>query len=133
MSKTPSTRQLKMNDLIQQKLATLILRDVQDPRLKMVTICGVEVARDISFAKVYFSIMDQEHSVQDVLTAFKKASGFLRHHLAQTLDCRIVPILHFVHDTSFERADYLNRLIQRACEKDAAQAQSVSSSSDEEE
>ena len=119
MKKPPSTRQLKMNELIQQKLGTLILREVQDPRLQMVTISGVEVSKDMSFAKVYFSMIDAEHTLDEVMAALKNASGFLRHHLAQTLDTRIVPVLHFNHDISFERADYLNRLIQKAREKDA--------------
>lgn len=122
MKKPPTTRQLKMNDLIQQKLATLLLREVQDPRLQMVTISAVEVAKDLSLAKVYFSMIDTEHTIDEIMAAFKKASGFLRHHLAQTLDCRIVPVLHFVHDVSFDRADYLNRLIQKACDRDAQAA-----------
>jgi ribosome-binding factor A len=103
-----------MNDLIQRKLGTLILKEVQDPRLKMVTISSVDVSKDMSFAKVYFSILGTDHTVEDALLALKKASGFLRHQLAQTLDCRIVPALSFMHDTSFERSDHMNRLIQKA-------------------
>ena len=54
-------RSHRVGDFIQRELAGIITREVKDPRLSpMLTISGVEVSRDLSVAKVYYSLFDAE-------------------------------------------------------------------------
>ena len=69
----------------------------------MVTLTDVEVTHDYAHAKVYFTLLNQEHSPEETLVGLNRAAGFLRTQLAHRMRLRIVPQLHFVFD-SFSRA-----------------------------
>jgi len=112
MSKT-SPRMQRVNDLIQKTLAELLRREIQDPRVKHVTILAVEITRDLAHAKVFFSVLDPE-KVPEVLKALEGASGFMRRLLAKKVDLRITPQLHFVYDNSSVHGQYMNDLIEKA-------------------
>jgi len=63
----------------------------------MLTIASVEVSRDLSLAKVYFSLFDpsEQHETKDALG---RAAGFLRRQLARQMNTRSVPQLRFYYD-----------------------------------
>jgi ribosome-binding factor A len=80
----------------------------------MVTITGIEVSRDQSHAKVFFTAFGAESAAETALEGLRRASGFLRTELAHRLSTRSVPELHFEHDVSVERGARLSRLIDEA-------------------
>ena len=87
---------------------------MKDPRLSpMLTISGVEVSRDLSVAKVYYSLFDAEEQ-KDTQTALVSASGFLRNQLARQMNTRSVPQLRFFFDDSAERGAHMPALIADA-------------------
>jgi len=103
-----------VGDFIQRELAGIITREVKDPRLSpMLTISGVEVSRDLSVAKVYYSLFDAEEQ-KDTQTALVSASGFLRNQLARQMNTRSVPQLRFFFDDSAERGAHMSALIADA-------------------
>jgi len=65
---------------IQREIAELVRLEINDPRVRLVTITGVEVAGDYSHAKVFFTRLDGKH--EEALQGLESASGFLRKHLA---------------------------------------------------
>lgn len=83
----------------------------------MVTIGDVEVSADLSVAKVYFSLPEDADSAT-VLEGLNRARGFLRSRLADTLSTRRTPQLQFYHDTTLERGDRLEALIEQARQRD---------------
>lgn len=83
-------------------LARLISQEIKDPRLGVVTITGVEVTRDLAYAKVYFVVRDEENQRDISLKILKQAAGFLRRRVADEITLRIVPELQFVYDASSE-------------------------------
>ena len=85
----------------------------------MVTVQAVEVVRDFSHAKVFFTFLGGELDQRGVTKALKEAAPMLRHELAQRMRMRSVPELHFVHDDSVERGMHLSSLIEQAVESDA--------------
>lgn len=99
-----------ISEMIQRKLSQIIRDEVRDPRLpKLVTISGVNVARDLSHAKVYFTVFDED---SDLITMIlNKASSYLRTALARSSTLRTVPQLHFVYDSSIDYGRRLSRLI----------------------
>lgn len=107
----------RVGDQIQRELAELLRLEVRDPRVKLVTLTGVEVARDYSHAKVFYTSLQGES--KDVQKGLEHASGFLRSQLAHVLKLRITPQLHFAYDASVERGSHLSQLIDQAIASDA--------------
>ena len=101
---------------IQREIAELVRLEINDPRVRLVTITGVEVANDYSHAKVFFTRLDGKH--EEALQGLEHASGFLRKHLAHSIKLRVMPQLHFVYDSSVERGSRLSQLIDQAVASD---------------
>ena len=98
MAQQPSYRTERVNELMRRELVLLLKQEAKDPRLKQVVITDVIVSRDLTSAKVFFSV--DEDSVKIVETSLNKASGFFRSSLSKTLDLRHTPTLSFIYDTA---------------------------------
>ena len=109
-----SARRARIADQIQRELADLIRLEVRDPRVRLVTLTAVELARDQSHARVFFTVLGPESEAREVLEGLQRAAGFLRTNLAHRLSTRTVPELHFAYDESIERGVRLSRLIEEA-------------------
>ncbi len=104
-------RGFRVADQIQRDVAVLV-RELKDPRIGMVTINAVEVTPDYAHAKVFFSLLTG--NVEECEAALNEAAGFLRNALFKKLQIHTVPTLHFVFDRTTERAADLSALIHRA-------------------
>jgi ribosome-binding factor A len=108
-------RRARIADQIQRELAELIRTELRDPRVgPMVTLTGVEMSRDQSHAKVFFTVLGAEAAAREAGEGLHRAAGFLRTLLAHRLTTRSVPELHFEHDESVERGVRLSKLIDEA-------------------
>lgn len=111
-------RSHRVADFIQRELSQLIRDEVKDPRLSpMMTITAVEVSRDLSNAKVHYSLIGApagSDEQQDTHDALGSAAGFLRRQLAQMMRTRSVPNLRFYFDDSSERGARMSALIDAA-------------------
>ena len=103
-------RPQKVADLIQRELADLLRHDVRDPRVGMVTLTSVDVAPDLSHAKIFFTLLNSEQK-DETTRALQRAAGFLRSQLSHRMTMYSTPQLRFVYDESVERGDRLSRLI----------------------
>lgn len=117
MSKEFSRAQ-RVADEIQRELAQLIQREVRDPRFGMVTISAVKVSKDLSYAKVYVTVLGDEVKTTEVVKALNKAAGFFRSLLARTMRLRVAPGLHFVYDSSVASGVKISALIDEAITSD---------------
>ena len=106
----------RIGQQIQRELAELLRHEVKDPRVRLVTLTAVEVARDYSHAKIHYTTLDG--ASKEVQSGLERASGFLRSHLAHAMQLRIIPQLHFVYDASVERGTHLSQLIDQAIASD---------------
>ena len=93
-----SYRAERVNELIRRELVLLLKQETKDPRLKQVVITDVIVSRDLTSAKIFFSV--DEDSINIVKPLLNKASGFFRSSLSKTLDLRHTPTLSFIYDTA---------------------------------
>jgi ribosome-binding factor A len=107
-----NARGARIADQIQRSLAELIRTEVRDPRVGLVTLTGVELSRDQSHAKVFYTVMGPDAAAAG--EGLARAAGFLRSALAHQLTIRKVPELHFEFDESVERGVRLSRLIDEA-------------------
>lgn len=101
---------------MQREVAELVRLEINDPRVRLVTITGVEVAGDYSHAKIFFTRLDGKHA--EAQEGLDRASGFLRSQLSRSLKLRVMPQLHFVYDASVERGSQLSQLIDQAVASD---------------
>ncbi len=107
-------RTRKIGELLQRELATIIPREMGDPRAAQATLTAVDVAPDLSHAKVYFTVLGGQAQARKVITALNSASAFLRHRLRERVILRHIPELRFFYDASVEQGDTIERLLARA-------------------
>lgn len=112
MKTTPRTR--RVADQIQRELAEIIREELKDPRVRMVTLTGVEVTTDLAHAKVYFSALADAAELAEITAGLRRASGFLRSALGRRMHIHNIPELAFVHDASVAEGVRLSRLIDEA-------------------
>lgn len=116
------SRTLRLGEQIRRDLAELLLREVKDPRLSLVTISDIEVANDLSVCKVFYTVLGSEFT-DEVQGALERSAGFLRSKLGKRIQCRRTPELRFTYDPTEETADVLERLIMRARLRDKVSGQ----------
>jgi ribosome-binding factor A len=107
-----TARSARIADQIQREISEIVRLELRDPRVGLVTFTGVELSRDQSHAKVFFTILGS--TADEALQGLQHAAGFLRSELAHRLTTRKVPELHFEYDESVERGVRLSRLIDEA-------------------
>lgn len=112
------SRALRVADQIQRELADLIQHEIKDPRVGQVTITAVEVTRDYSHAKVFYTTLASKEEKFLVENGLEHAKGFLRSNLSHRMKLRITPQLHFIYDESVERGVHLSKLIDDAIAQD---------------
>lgn len=116
-----------MASLIQEELATMILRDLDDPRLVgFPTVTRVQVAEDLSTADVFVTIMGTPGQQTAALNALKHSAGLMRSKLAKSLSTRTTPFLRIQMDEDLKRElgvlSLLDRVSQEKAEMDARAA-----------
>src|SRR5690606_8187555 len=95
------TRSTRVAEQLRREIGTLLRFGVKDPRAQDATVTDVEVSKDVSFARVYFSVLDDDaEKIRKTERALNHAAGFLRRELGQILRMRHVPELRFVYDQS---------------------------------
>lgn len=104
----------KVAHRMRREVAEILQRRIRDPRVSaMVSVTDVEVTQDLSFAKIYVSVMGKPEEVEASLQALAHAVGFVRHELGERMELREVPELRFIHDTSLERGARVEELLKR--------------------
>lgn len=102
----------RIEESLQRELAELIQHELEDPRVKNVTLSSVKVSPDLSHAKIYFVTLD-ESKADNTAKGLNKAGHYLRRQLAKKLELRIIPELHFFYDTTLRQAQHVVELINK--------------------
>ncbi len=114
-----SRRTDRLNELLRERLSTLLLREVRDPRLGgIVSVTSVEVSSDLREAKVFVSVLGTQEQMDATLEGFRAAAGYLQRNLIGELDLRRVPHLVFVPDTSIREGAEMAKLLKKARKAD---------------
>jgi ribosome-binding factor A len=102
----------RMGDLVRAELSDLLLREVQDPRIKLVSVTSVEVTPDMRRAVVRVSALGDEAQRLGALEALRHARGFLRTELSHRLTTRVTPELVFELDRGAEHSQTISDLLE---------------------
>lgn len=119
------TRLIRISERLRQELSEILLMESSDPRLKGITVTGVEVDRELAFADVFVCTIEGSQRSQEVISGLDHAHGFLRSELAHRMELRIFPKLRFHWDPTFEHADQIERLISSIHQGEAKQSTEV--------
>ena len=111
-----SIRMNRIASIMQEEISKIISMEIKDEDIKFVSINGVKVSSDLSYAKVYFTTLEDDK--RDSMTlALNKASGFIRSKICEVMDLRKCPEITFVYDTSVEYGRKIEDIIKKINEE----------------
>ena len=93
-----------------KEISYILMKEVKDEDIKFVTITGCDITNDLSFAKVYFTVLNQEKK-NTTLKALERAKSFIRGQISKRIDIRHTPELVFVFDESIEYGNRIEKVI----------------------
>ena len=108
----PAKRSDRVGALLRWAISELLLRDVKDPRIGMVTVTGVELSADLRHARVFVSPLGDAAARERALAGLASARPYLQSQVGKRLGLRFTPELRFLLDPSFETADRMERLLR---------------------
>jgi ribosome-binding factor A len=108
-----SRRVEKAAEAIREVVSMAILTELQDPRIRDVTVTYVEVSSDLRHAKVHVSVMGDETHQNLSLRGLQSAAGFLQAKVAKEIDMRYTPKLNFVLDQGVKRSIAVAQILQQ--------------------
>ena len=115
MKQSSSSR--KVNEQAREALASILLFEVSDPRLNLVTITGCEVSFDRSFCNVFYTTEPGRY--EEAAEGFEAARGRIRSLLGRSLSWRVTPELRFLLDSSVDEAQRISDALARDAERNA--------------
>ena len=101
----------RLNTAFVESISKIIHDDIKDSDVRFVTITDAKITNDLSFAKIYFTSLDDDKI--KVEKALNKASSFIRSRLCDIVDIRKMPELNFVYDNSIEYGKKIEDIIER--------------------
>jgi ribosome-binding factor A len=113
-------RLAKISHAIHQVVASAIVSELRDPRVKNVTVLGVAVAEDLRSAKVKVSVMGDEKTERLCLHGLRSAAGYLQSRIADRIESRYTPVLSFQVDRGVKRSIETSRLLRMEIGETAA-------------
>ena len=114
------SRNQRLGAQLQRCLSELLRFETKDPGLADISLTAVELSKDLSVAKVYFSLLNPDGDPEPALEGLQRAAGFLRGRLGNELTVRHVPELRFVHDDSVAHGAEISKLIDNATNADSS-------------
>lgn len=104
----------RLNSLLKEVIAEVILREVRHPEISpLLSITNVDVSKDLHHAKVYVSVIGSDKERTKTLAALESAAGFIAVHAAKKVVIRYFPQLTFKLDTSAETQMQIDAIIEK--------------------
>ena len=101
----------RIADRIRQELSDMLIRDLNDPRLRLINITDVKVDKELAFADIFVSAVEGSSRSEGILHGLESASGYIRRTLAARVELRTFPKLRFHWDPTPENADRIEKVL----------------------
>ncbi|GAA4876088.1 30S ribosome-binding factor RbfA [Ferrimonas pelagia] len=126
------SRTKRVGQQLQRELAMVMMREIRDDRLGMVTVNEVEVSRDMGYAKVFVTFLnDDADEVKKQLEALIELAPMIRTLLASRLKLRVMPEIRFQYDKSLVEGIRMASLVSKVRAEDDAKAEKHGTGEDE--
>lgn len=96
--------------MIREEVSKILMLEIKDEDIKFVTVTDCDTSNDLSYAKIYVTVLEQEKK-EETLKALNKASSFIRSELAKRIDIRNIPELKFYYDESINYGEKIDKII----------------------
>jgi ribosome-binding factor A len=116
-AKSEQKRSSRVAEAIRTELSMLLVSKVGDPRLHGVFISRVDVTDDLSLAKIYFTVFGDKKEIREAEKGFQRATGFMRSHIAKTLNLRFTPAIQFHFDNVAEKVAELDEIFKEIADE----------------
>lgn len=110
LGKRERKRSTRVAEAIQMELSIFFLQKVRDQNLSDVTVTGVGLSDDLKNARIFYTVPGSEKERRKTADALKRATGFVRSHLARKLNLRHTPALRFEYDKKADKVEELEQL-----------------------
>jgi len=104
-------RSNRVAEAIRETVATALLGKIKDPRLANVTVTRCDVTPDLSYVKVYYTVLGDEQKRDAAKQGFESATPFLRTQVGNEIPLRVVPELSFRYDEGIDHAMRIEELL----------------------
>jgi len=108
----------KLAGALKKKIGAILQTELKDPRIGIVTITEVKVAKDLKYVTVYFSVLGGEKEKKSAVVGLTRATGFIKRIIAKEMILRFVPEIQFRFDDTFEYGQRVNELLERIKKED---------------
>lgn len=109
----------RVTEEIRREISNIVLYELKDPRIsEMASIVRADVTRDLSYAKIYVSVLGTDEEKQETIKALQGAAGFIRKELGRRLKIRYIPEIQFVLETSIEYSIEINKKLKEIYKED---------------
>ena len=105
-------RTIRVGDQIMKEVADILLRKLRDPRVKHVTLTGIQVSKDLRHAKIFYSVIGEKTDIRMTQKGLDSARGFIKREIGFRLELKHIPDIVFKHDPTLEKTDDLERLFK---------------------
>jgi ribosome-binding factor A len=112
-SPTESKRPDRLGDLLLAEISRLLVKEVNDPRVREITLTRAEVSGDLRRARIYFSPLPGGREPEEVSAGLRSARGFIRARLSKDLALRFMPSLEFLYDEAGAKAGRIEELLRQ--------------------
>ena len=117
LGKKGKKRPSRVAEAVRHELSGLLLQKLRDPAVAGVSISRVQVTDDLKNVKIYYRVMGEKKAVQLAGKGLDRAKGFMRSHLAKSLNLRYTPALQFYYDETADKADEVEKLLRDIAEE----------------
>ena len=101
----------RLNNTFLEQISVIIRNELKDERIKFVTVTAVKITSDLSFAKVYVTVLNDDER-DSIIKLLNKASNFIERELSKRIEIRKMPDICFVYDDSIEYANNIEKIIE---------------------
>ncbi len=102
----------RIAETIREVISSILLREINDPRIQFVSVMRVEVSSDLQHAKIFVSIIGSDDKKQEAFEGLKSARGFIQRKLGKRIRLRCTPEISFKMDTSVDEGMHIYDLLQ---------------------
>lgn len=106
----------RLNKILFQNISNIVHFELHDERVEEVTVEYVVVSHDMRDATVFFSVFDESNK-SEALAGLNKTSAVIRKKLANSMNLRFTPRLHFKFDAHERKAKSVEEVIEKDRER----------------
>jgi ribosome-binding factor A len=101
----------RLAEQIREEVSLIISGELDDPRVALVTVTDARVSPDLKYAKIFVSVLGDEHQTAQAIAALNHAAAFVRHRLGGALRVKRTPELRFFYDETARNAARIEELL----------------------